>query len=172
MRYDPEKGGAPVKTDAVLGLRAATQETPQGFVYTVSSGQGKHEPILWSFNTKTEEVRKLGTASVGTQGYVASLDTDPTGRYLYYVPGAHGGSDADGSPVVQFDVRTKQKKVIAFLHPFYKNKYGCTPRGTYSTALSPRGDKLYITWNVSRGSRAWDCVALTVIHIPEAERRP
>ncbi|HEY7155182.1 MAG TPA: hypothetical protein VH575_14565 [Gemmataceae bacterium] len=172
MRYDPRKGGAPVKTDVVLGLRAATQETPQGFVYTVSSGQGKREPILWSFNTKTEEVRKLGTAAVGTQGYVASLDADPTGRYLYYVPGAHGGSDADGSPVVQFDVRTKQKKVIAFLHPFYKSKYGCTPRGTYSTALSPRGDKLYITWNVSRGSRAWDCVALTVIHIPEAERRP
>jgi len=172
MRYDPDKGGAPVKTDAVLGLRAATQETPQGFVYTVSSGQGNRESILWSFNTKTEEVNKLGPASVGGRGYIASLDADPTGRYLYYIPGAHGGSDTDGSPVVQFDVRTKQKKVIAFLHPFYKNKYGCIPRGTYSSAVSPQGDKLYITWNVSRGSRAWDCVALTVIHIPEAERRP
>jgi hypothetical protein len=173
MRYDPEKGGEPVKTTAVLGLRSATQETPQGFVYTVSSGQGKGDPVLWSFNTKTEEVQKLGTATVGIHGYIASLDADPTGRYLYYVPGAHGGSDADGSPVVQFDVQTKQKKVIAFLHPFYKDRYGCTLRGTYSTAVDPKGDKLYITWNVSRvPSKAWDCVALTVVHIPESERRP
>jgi len=170
MGYDPEKGGAPVKTAAVLGVRAATQETPQGFVYTVSSGQGGHDPLLWSFNTKTEEVRKLGSASVGGQGYIASLDADPTGRYLYYIPGAHGSSDADGSAVVQFDVRTKQKKVIAFLHPFYKKKYGCALKGTYSSAVSPQGDKLYITWNVSRGGRVWDCVALTVIHIPESER--
>jgi hypothetical protein len=138
----------------------------------VSSGQGNRESSLWSFNTKTEEVSKLGPASVGGRGYIASLDADPTGRYLYYIPGAHGGSDSDGSPVVQFDVGTKQKKVIAFLHPFYRNKYGCIPRGTYSSAVSPQGDKLYITWNVSRGSRAWDCVALMVIHIPEAERRP
>src|SRR5262249_39491464 len=65
MRYDPDKGGAPVKTEAVLGLRAATQETPQGFVYTVSSGQGKGEPDIWAFNTKTEEVQKLGSATIG-----------------------------------------------------------------------------------------------------------
>jgi hypothetical protein len=171
MRYDPEKGGAPVQTSAVLGLRAATQETGQGRIYTVSSGQGSQEPVLWSFDTKTEAARKLGTASVGRQGYIASLDVDPTGRYLYYVTGAHGSSDADGSAVVQFDVRTKQKKVIAFLHPFYQKKYGCTLKGTYSSALSPQGDKLYITWNVSRGGRTWDCVALTVIHIPDSERR-
>jgi hypothetical protein len=172
MRYDPDKGGEPVKTNAVLGLRSATQETPQGFVYTISSGQGKGDPVLWSFNTKTEEVQKLDSATVGIHGYITSLDADPTGRYLYYIPGAHGGSDADGSPVVQFDVQTKQKKVLAFLHPFYKDRYGCTLRGTYSTAVDPKGDKLYVTWNVSRvPSKAWDCVALTVVHIPESERR-
>ena len=91
---------------------------------------------------------------------------------LYYVPGAHGGSEQDGSPVVQFDVRTKQKKVIAFLNPFYSNKYGFTVKGTFSSALDPKGDTLYITWNISRGSRAWDSCGLTVIHIPESERKP
>src|SRR5262249_9651650 len=40
MRYDPEKGGPPVKIDGKIGIRAATQETPQGIVYTVSLGQG------------------------------------------------------------------------------------------------------------------------------------
>ena len=55
---------------------------------------------------------------------------------------------------------------------FYEEKYGFIPKGTYSTALSSSGDKLYVTWNVSRGTKAWDCCALAVIHIPESERIP
>ena len=78
----------------------------------------------------------------------------------------------DGTAVVQFDTKTRRKKVIAFLHPFYQQKYGGTPVGTYCTAVDPAGDKLYVTWNVNRGGRAWDCCALTAIHIPESERRP
>ncbi len=170
LRYDPVKGGTPEKIAGTIGIRAATHETPQGIVYTVSLGQGGREAILYAFHTKTEQVDPLGTAAVGRQHYVATLDADPTGRYVYYMPGAHGGSDTDGTPVVQFDTRTRTKKVIAFLHPFYRDKYGCTLKGTYSAAVDPQGDKLYITWNASRGSRAWDCCALTVVHIPESER--
>ncbi len=170
MRYDPEKGGAPVKIDAELGLRAATQETPQGIVYTVSKGARGGDADLYAFNTKTEKVEKLGSAAVGSASYITSLDADPTGRYLYYIPGAHGGSERDGSAVVQFDTKTKQKKVIAFLHPYIKDKYGATLVGTFSSAVDPKGDKLYVTWNVNRGGKAWDCCALTVIHIPESER--
>jgi hypothetical protein len=155
-----------------MGIRAATQETPQGFVYAVSSGQGTGDATLWSLNAKTEEVKKVDTAAVGTHAYTASIDADPTGRYLYYVPGAHGGGPRDGSAVVQFDVQTGKKKVIAFLHPHFEAQYGCTLEGTYSTAVDPAGDKLYITWNVSRGTRAWDSCGLTVIHVPESERRP
>lgn len=171
MRFDPAVG-KPEQIPGVIGIRAATQETPQGFVYTVSLGQGGRKATMYAFNTKTEQVEELGPIAVGSQHYVASLDVDPTGRYVYYVAGAHGGSEADGSAVVQFDVKTKTKKVIAFLHPYYKTKYGATLKGTYSTAVDPKGDKLYITWNVLRGSRAWDSCALTVIHIPESERKP
>lgn len=171
MRYDPERGGAPEKIEGTIGLRAATQETPGGLVYSVSSGQ-RGEAILYAFNTKTERVEHLGLAAVGTQNYITSIDADSTGRFLYYVPGAHGGSERDGSPVVQFDVKTRTKKIIAFLHPFYAEKYGCTLKGTFSSAIDPAGDKLYITWNNSRGSKAWDSCVLTVIHIPESERMP
>ena len=171
MRFNPEKG-RPEELGGRIGIRAATQETPQGVVYTVSSGQGGREATLYAFHTKTEKVEVLGAAAVGRESYVATLDADPTGCYLYYMPGAHGGSEIDGTPVVQFDTKTRARKVIAFLHPFYREKYGCTLRGTYSAAVDPKGDKLYITWNASRGSRAWDCCALTVIHIPEPEGRP
>ncbi len=172
MRYDPAKGGAPEKIDAVLGLRAATQETPQGMVYTVSKSAKGGESVIYAFDTKTEKVEKLGSAAVGVANYITSIDADPTGRYLYYIPGAHGGADKDGTAVVQFDTKLKQKKVIAFLTPYYKDKYGATPVGTFSSAIDPKGDKLYITWNMNRAGRAWDCCAVTTIHIPESERMP
>jgi hypothetical protein len=172
VRYDPAKGGNPEKIPGEIpGLRAASDETKDGVVYAVSTGQGGREPVLYSFDTKTEKVTTLGSPMVGSVGYITALKIDPTGRYLYYIPGAHGGADRDGSPVVQYDTKNKTKKVIAFLHPFYKDKYGVAPVGTYSYALSPKGDALYVTWNANRGGRAWDICALSVIRIPEAERK-
>jgi hypothetical protein len=174
MRYDPSSGTPPVPIPGTIGIRAATRETRDGFVYTVStSGDG----TLWRFNTRTEQIEPVGRAAVGGEDYVTTIDADPSGRYLYYAPGAHGGSEKDGTPIVQFDVKTRTKKVIAFLHPFYLQKYGYVPLGTFSSALSPEGDRLYVSWNGSRrggarGGYEWDTVALTVIHIPESERRP
>lgn len=170
VRWDPAVGGAPVKLETSLGLRTATQETPQGIVYTVSKARKGDSAMLYAFDTKTEKAEELGEAAVGSMNYITSLDADPTGRYLYYIPGAHGGAERDGTPVVQFDVKTKQRKVIAFLHPFYREKYGCTPVGTFSSAIDEKGETLYVTWNVNRSGKAWDCVALTAIHIPASER--
>ena len=92
MRYDPAKpAAAPDKVDASLGLRAATQETPQGLVYTVFKGGKGAKALMFTFNTKTEKAEEIGPAAVGTQDYITSLDVDPTGRYLYYIPGGTGG---------------------------------------------------------------------------------
>jgi hypothetical protein len=172
MRFDPAAGGAPVEIDTEIGIRAATEETPQGKVYTVSLGQGTDEASVWEFDVRTEKAQKIGTVTVGGEAYVATIDADPTGRWLYYIPGAHGGSEKDGSAVVQFDVKTKTRKVVAFLHPFYQDKYGATLKGTYGVALDDKGEDLYVTWNVSRGSPAWDTCGLTVIHLPASERQP
>ncbi len=171
MRFDPETDERPVEIPGRIGIRAATRETPQGIVYTASMGRAGDDSRLYAFDVRTEHVEVLGAAPVGTETYIASLDADPTGRYLYYVPGAHGGSPEDGSPIVQFDTRSRRKKVIAFLHPYYEKHYGMTLKGTYSLAMDPSGDKLYIAWNVSRGTRTWDTVGLTVVHLPESERR-
>jgi hypothetical protein len=171
MRFDPEKPGTPTKLELSIGIRAASEETPQGIVYTVSQGGKGGESLLYAFDVKTEKVKAIGPAAVGRQQYITALKTDAKGRYIYYVPGAHGGADADGSPIVQFDVKTGTRKVLAFLEPFYKTKYGCAVKGTYSLALDPSGDKLFITWNASRaGGKAWDSVVLTVVQIPEGER--
>jgi hypothetical protein len=170
LRWDPAEGGAPVKLETSLGLRAATQETPQGIVYAVSKAGKGGTTLLYAFDTKTEKAETVGEAAVGSMNYITSIDADPSGKYLYYIPGAHGGAERDGTPVVQFNVRTKQKKVIAFLHPFYRQKYGCAPVGTFSSAIDEKGETLYVTWNVNRTGRAWDCAALAAIHIPASER--
>jgi len=175
MRYDPAEGKPPTHIPGTIGLRSATQETADGYVYTVST---RGDGAIWRFNTKTEKIDRIGDAAVGTQTYVTSLDVDPTGRYLYYSAGAHGGSQQDGTPIVQFDVKTGKKKVLAFLHPFSQKKYGYTPLGTFGSAINETGDKLYVTWNGNRGGAdsrgriGFDTCALTVIHIPESERQP
>lgn len=169
MRYDPATPAEPpVALPVIVDIRATTLETPQGIVYAVSK---TNPSILYAFDTKTEKVDELGKAAIGTQQYIATIDADPTGRYLYYSAGAHGGGEKDGTPIVQFDVKTRKKKVIAFLHPFYKDKYGITITGTFGSAVDPAGDKLYFTWNGNRsGGKAWDTVSLTVIHVPVSER--
>lgn len=172
MRWDPAKGGDPVEIPGEIGLRAATTETSDGHVYTVSNRAKGDDVELYKFNVKTEAIELVGPMQVGVNKYITSLDIDSTGRYIYYIPGAHGGAEKDGSPVVQYDLKTKTRKVICFLHPYYKETYGVAPVGTYSVALSDKGDTLFVTWNSNRGSKNWDVCALTVIHIPESERKP
>ena len=175
MRYDPADGKPPTKISATIGLRSATQESKDGYVYTVST---RGDATLWRFNTKTEKVDRIGNAAVGSQTYITSLDIDPTGRYLYYVCGAHGGSQKDGTPIIQFDVKTGKKKVLAFLHPYYQKKYGFVLLGTFGSAISEKGDTLFVTWNGNRGGKdkrgriRFDTCALTAIHIPKSERKP
>jgi len=175
VRFDPRRPGPPVPISAELGLRSATRETPQGYVYTID-----HD-ALWAFNTKTEEAVLLGPSAVASMTYTTSIDADmKTGRYLYYVPGAHGGAERDGAPLVQYDVKTRTRKVIAFLHPLLYRQHGYVPLGTFGSAVSPEGDKVYITLNGNRGTAPdqldgrirFNTCALAVIHVPEAERRP
>jgi hypothetical protein len=114
----------------------------------------------------------LGEGAVASQTYIASVQADPTGRYLYYVPGAHGGASRDNSPVVQYDLKTGRRKVLAFLHDYYWNTYQYAPDGTFCVVLDPRGDKLYIGWDGWRKGqpRGWESAAMMVIHIPPSER--
>lgn len=173
VRFDPDKPSQPIPIDATIGLRAATEETADGIVYTVERDN------VWAFDVKTENAKHLGPLCVGQQTYIASIDVDPrTQRYLYFVAGAHGGSHLDGAPLVQYDVQRRTSKVIAFLHPVLHKQFGYTPLGTYGTAVSPDGQRVYITWNGNRGTDPqanrlqFNTSALTVVHIPAAERTP
>ena len=166
-RYDPATNLV-TPAPQVPNVRSATRETPDGFVY----GTSGRSADLWRFDIESEELTPLGSGAVAASEYVTTIDADPTGRYLYYVPGAHGRAERDGTPVVQFDVKTKTRKVLCFLTPFLREKVGYTPIGTFGSALSEDGHTLFVTWNGYRAGAddEWDVCALTAIRIPESER--
>lgn len=181
-RYDPAHGKPPQRIagpEAFGGrIRAVTQETPAGHVYVITHGSDDTDATVHRFDVKTEAITKLGDAAVGEENYITSVAVDPTGRYLYYSPGAHGSSWREGTPIVQFDTATGRKKVIAFLRDFYQQTYGYTPMGTFSVALDAKGERLFVTWSGNRGGKdkrdrlTFNTCAMMVVHIPEAERQP
>jgi hypothetical protein len=166
-RFDPTTRELTVMPDLALDPRSTTRETKTGLIYAADwVGQ------LWVFDVKTERATVVGSLNIGPKTYITSLALDPTERYLYYSAGAHGGARGEGTPIMQYDLKTKTRKVIAFLAPFYTAKYSYTPDGTYSTVLSDDGAILFNTWNGNRvGTKGYgDVVALTAIHLPASER--
>lgn len=166
-RYDPRTNA--ITAANVPHVRSCTAETPQGWVYGTSETKAE----LWAFHCRTGELRQLGTAAVASQEYIASIEADPTGRFLYYVPGAHGGASKDGTPVVQFDVETGRRTVLAFLHDVFWEKAGYALDGSFGSALDERGERFFISWDGWRKGqpRGWESAALTVLHIPEDVRQ-
>jgi hypothetical protein len=182
IRYDPEQNRffklkAHVPPNAITGtydhMRAQTRDRgPDGLYYAVTySGE------MFTFNPQTEEVADKGLNWTGEERYTASMDRSPGGRYVYYLPGAHGLGYADGSPIVQYDTRTGRKKVIAFLFPYYFRKYGYIPGGSFSIKLDNKGEKLFIVWNGAFAEpdarnklQAFGHCSVMVVTIPESER--
>jgi len=78
---------------------------------------------------------------------------------------------------LQYDTETDTKKVIAFLFPYYYEKYGYTPGGTFSIKLDDAGVNLFILFNGAfirhgeklGGDTFGQCSVMTV-GIPASER--
>ena len=158
-------------------MRAQTRRRgPDGLFWGVST-----DGELFSFDPVKEEVADKGVNWPGKEKYTTSMARSPKGRYVYYLPGAHGLSWKDGAPVIQYDTQTGTKKVLAFLHPYYHEKYGYTIGGTFSIALDTEGARLFVLMNggfidlaeqaksPESGGVFGHCSAL-LIHIPESER--
>jgi hypothetical protein len=164
------------KGGTVSKMRAVTEnKAPDGLFYGTT-----HEGELFTFNPETEEIKDLGINWPGEERYTTSMQRSPGGRYIYYAPGAHGEANNDGSPVVQYDSRTGERKVLAFLTPYYYDQYGYTPSGAFSVRLDDRGERLFICWNGAfveyeytigeKKKSLFKHNSITLLHIPESER--
>jgi len=172
MRYSPPRNKiVPTKTQVPGNgaLRAASRPDQSGVAYCIT-----HDGVVFSFDSQKEKISKLGEAFVGGPLYTAACRLDPTGRYLYYVPGAHGRSSRSGTPVLQFDVKKKRVKVIAFLNELVRKEMNHNLGGTYGLALSEDGSELCINFNgAPLGSKQTEFgkCSVVLVHIPAEERK-
>jgi hypothetical protein len=98
---------------------------------------------------------------------------------LYYLPGAHGGAFKHGTPVVQYEIATGRRKVLAFLAPTIEREHEYVPGGTYGVKLTPDGSTLYVSLNghpiasllpKHLKPNGFSLCSFAAIHIPESER--
>ncbi|MFC1606998.1 hypothetical protein ACFL47_03415 [Candidatus Latescibacterota bacterium] len=152
-------------------LRAYTyRPTPEGIFYCMDM-----IGTFFSFHPEEERTELLGVSWHKEGIYTASVAMSPGCRYIYYLPDAHGHHPELGQPVVQYDTDTKKKKVLAFLSPFYHEKYGYVTKGSYGIELNEDGSQLFAlmngTFNPKYGKGRYSHPSIFIVNIPESERR-
>ena len=178
IRYDPVKNRFSTldchmpkntRTGSYDHMRAQTRDRgPDGLIWGVtSSGQ------LFAFDPDKEAITDKGLNWPGDSRYTCTMERSPGGRYIYY----QVMSEKNGSPVIQYDTETGTKKVLAFMFPFYYEKYGYVPTGSYSFKLDSSGEKLFMVWNGAfydydgdMGTERFGHCSVMLMHIPASER--
>lgn len=148
-------------------LRASARASRTGLLYGMTAaGQ------LFSFNPKKEKVKDLGPNFLDGD-YTAVMALSPDEKYLYFAPGAHGSGNRVGTPVVQFEIATGKRKVLAFLRDPLFDRFQYKIGGTYSLQISDDGGTLYFTFNGAQESErgTFGTPSVVVVHIPSSERQ-
>lgn len=163
-----------VAFEGTQGMRASTRESSDHWIYGSTHGTNQ----LFRFHTTTRKIELLGSNWLTGQ-YTTVMVLSPDERYLYYLPGAHGKAFLHGTPVIQFELATGTRKVLAFLAEGLEENTGFVPGGTYGIKLSEDGGTLYVNFNGHaaehlRPSRmkpiGFGLCAFAAIHIPGSER--
>jgi len=102
---------------------------------------------LFSFDPEGEKLEVGERLWPLNDAYSVTMDRSPGGRYLYFGVASHGRGYPYGSPVLQHDLKNHTTKILAFLHPYYYEKYGYIAGGSYSFKLDEKGERLFMIWN-------------------------
>ncbi|HLF04089.1 MAG TPA: CRTAC1 family protein [Dehalococcoidia bacterium] len=168
-RYSPQTNTVTVLDVTLPGqLRASTRQAADGWFYGATDTPDNK---LFRYHPESNKLEELGSA----WNYTAHMVLDPTERYVYFMPGAHGQAYKMGTPILQFNVQTRQTKVIAFLNDFYEGKYRYRVGGTYGFDIDPQGKRLFININGqdlasnAKGTANFGDPAVLVVHLPDSE---
>lgn len=171
VRYDPatdtfSRMNARLETAPLYSWTTQKNQDGSFFIFDQNGG-------FYKFFPEQERVEKIGTNWLeGT--WIENMVLSPGGRYLYYISASGlGGSPRPfdtGLPLIQYDTRSGQKKVLAFLAPHYFEKYQFGLCCTYNLAISADSSVLFTAVNGDYGQAAYGQVATLAIHIPESER--
>src|SRR5262249_30227577 len=130
------------------GMRSSARESKDGWIYGTTYRSGE----LFRYKPSDDKLEALGPAWL-TGDYVTVVELSPDERYLYYLPGAHGQAFRTGTPVIQYEIATGKRKVLAFLAPAFEKEYDYVPAGTYGMKLSADGATLYVNFNGHAGEK-------------------
>ncbi len=139
-------------------LRAVTEPTSDGTVYGVT-----FDPYELFALDAGREVRELGEAL----WYSASLALLPDESGFLYVPGAHGDSSYDNTPLIAVDGTTGAQTRIVELFQMVKDEYDLVLGGTYSITVDPARNVAHIGFNAGRTVEdPWGEVMFLVVELP------
>lgn len=175
LRYDPKTNAIeatkitlPATPGSKKGdtLRAAAAPTKDGILYGMTAA-GR----MFALDSRKGTVKDLGP-NFGGGDYTAVMVLSPDEKYLYYAPGAHGSGNKTGAPVVQYEIATGKRKVLAFLKDTLAERFKYQVGGTYNLQIDPAGERLFITFNGAMpGQRGtFGTPSVLVLHIPREER--
>jgi hypothetical protein len=176
-RYDPRTGGIAATKSAFPagpGMRCTTRESKGGEIYGITHQTNQ----LFVYRPARDELKMLGPNWLGGS-YTAVCELSHDERFVYYLPGAHGGAFKDGTPVVQYEIATGKMKALAFLAPAIEQEVGYVPAGTYGIKLSADGGTLYANLNghpaddfrpAKMKPNGFGLCSFVAIHIPQSER--
>jgi hypothetical protein len=158
MQYNPNDHSFSMLTTYLDGsLRSWTNTRDANGAFWIMDRVGN----LFKFFPEQDKAEHMGKNMFSGE-YVTFIEISPGRRYLYYSP-AHGG------PVVQYDIKTNQKKIIAFLGHYYALKYHYHIGGFFGGALSADGSSLLLVCN--GGTNSGPHPGMFHVHIPESERK-
>jgi hypothetical protein len=156
------------------GMRSSTRESRQGHLYGTTHGTG----LLWRYTPASDRLTFLGPAWL-TGDYITVAELSPDERFIYYLPGAHGSAARHGTPVIQYEIASGRRKVLAFLAGPFEQNHDYVPAGTYGMKVSADGSTLYVNFNghptakhLPKHLRAngFGLCAFAAIQIPRSER--
>ena len=155
-------------------MRSSTRESKDGWIYGSTMGTNQ----LFRYSPAQDKLELLGT-NFATGEYTTVCVLSPDERFVYFCPGAHGGAVNLGTPLVQYEIATGQRKAIAFLREAFEKSFDYVPGGTYGVKISADGATLYVNLNghageavrlQGMGPTGFGLTAFAAVHIPQAER--
>lgn len=159
-RWDPATGEISELDVTLPGdfLRAATPPAPDGTIYGVT----QNPDVLFALEPDGD-LRELGEAA----GYTTSLAMAPDGSRFWYVPGAHGNSPEQGTPIIEVDTSSGEQEVVVELDPLARDELGLTLGGTYNIRVDDTGSVLYLGMNAAEAGseEAFGEVVLVVVEL-------
>jgi hypothetical protein len=173
-KYDPDTHSIAATHSAFpekATMRSSTGETKAGYIYGTTMTPG----LLFRYAPAQDKLEILGPDFLSGD-YTTVTVLSPDERFVYYLPGAHGGAMETGTPVVQYNIATGKRKVLAFLGSGIDKATGYRPAGTYGTKISADGSTLYVNFNgqphdnIPKHAKAFGLTAFAAIHIPASER--